>query len=256
MVDFRRPALMAIINATDNSFFANSRCALPGAVAAAVKRAVARGADIIDVGACSTRPGSVPVSVQVEIERIVAALEEALPEAAGLPVSVDTFRPEVAAAALELGAQIINDISGGSDAMLELMAGVDTPYIYTCAREMAPDSEPCLEVARQMAEGIERLQAAGVDQVILDPGFGFGKTVEQNGRLLRDLRSVSSLFEDYPLLVGISRKSMLYKPLGLNPEDVLPATCAANVLALQGGAKIIRVHDVAPARQIIDWLFP
>ncbi len=259
LVEFNRPAVMGIINVTPDSFFAGAR---NGGVAE-IERALAEGADIIDLGACSTRPGAEPVSAEQEWQRLQPALKALRRINADVPVSIDTFRTEVARRALAEGADIINDISGGTfDPLMDSLAAESgAPYIIMHMRGTPATMQTLTDysgaggvvadVMTVMARRIARLAEMGVNDIIVDPGFGFAKTVDQNYELLHALPKLTATLQR-PLLAGLSRKSMFYRPMGLTPADVLPATCAANVIALQGGASILRVHDVAAARQVVD----
>lgn len=259
---FERPAVMAIVNATPDSFYSGSRTPGAEAVAVRVRQALAEGADMIDLGAYSSRPGCDDITPEEETRRLLEAIHAIREVSADVPLSIDTFRAEVARKALDAGADIINDISGGTldPDMGPLIAESNVPYILMHMRGTPQtmlhltdygEEGVTAAVMRFLAERTQQLQDAGATQLIIDPGFGFAKTAEQNWRLLADLPLLRESFPQ-PLLVGISRKSMFYRPLGLTPEDVLPATCMGNVMALQGGADILRVHDVGPARQIVD----
>lgn len=264
LVEFTRPALMAIVNATPDSFYADSRTPEAEQVAQRAAQVVAEGADIIDLGAYSSRPGADEVSPEEETRRLTQAIRAIRSVAPQIPLSVDTFRASVAEAALAEGADIVNDISGGTldPEMLPLIARAGVPYIMMHMRgtpatmqsltDYSADGSTAAAVMKFLAAQSAKLLEMGAKQIIIDPGFGFAKTVEQNWELMRSLGLLREAFPAMPLLVGISRKSMFYKPLGLTPADVLPATCMANTLALQAGAQILRVHDVAAARQIID----
>lgn len=258
LLEFRRPAVMAIINATPDSFYAGAR----NASAQTIERAVAEGADILDIGAYSSRPGAADISPDQEWQRLKPVLEIA--RQTKLPVSIDTFRADVAEKALDNGADIINDISGGmaDPLMADLIARRRAPYIIMHMRgtpqtmqtlsDYTAQGGVAAEVLRYLAQRVDFLEAKGIKDIIVDPGFGFAKTVGQNYELLRELPLVCNALRR-PLLAGLSRKSMFYKPLGLTAEDVLPHTTAANLMALQAGAAILRVHDVAPARWLVDY---
>ncbi len=259
MVEYGRPAVMAILNATPDSFYSGAR----SAGAEHIARVLAEGADMIDIGGCSTRPGAEAVDSAEEWRRIRPVLAEVRRQNADIPVSVDTFRAEVASRALAEGADIVNDISAGmlDPGMAPLIASTRAPYIIMHMRgtpatmqqltDYSPRGGVVAGVIAELADRIASLSALGVNDVIVDPGFGFAKTAEQNRELLDALPLLVDALQR-PLLAGLSRKSMFYKPLGLTPADVLPATCAANLLAIRGGASILRVHDVAAARQIVD----
>ncbi|MBD5359216.1 MAG: dihydropteroate synthase [Bacteroides sp.] len=265
LVEFPRPAIMAIINATDDSFYSASRCADADAISRRAEQVISEGADIIDLGAYSSRPGAEEVSTEAEMRRLVDAVKAVRRVSREIPISVDTFRASVAQAALEAGADIINDISGGlaDPEMDALIARENTPYVMMHMRgtpqtmqqftDYSAEGSVTAAVMTFFAQRIAELTAKGATQVILDPGFGFAKTLEQNWQLMRELELICRTFPQ-PVLVGISRKSMFYKPLGLTPAEVLPATITANILAIQAGAKIIRVHDPAPALQSIETL--
>ena len=266
LMDLSLPRVMAIINVSPDSFYtsvyenveATRRLGDEVVLLDAVQRALDEGADILDIGACSTRPGSTPVDAAVEWERLEWALKLVRSHFPDAVVSVDTFRADVAEKAIGLGANIINDVSGGEadEMMWDVVAKYDVPYILTLAQELRKGGEKegydytMSEVLRFFEERLDRLHRMGVKDVVLDPGFGFGKTLEDNYTILREMEVLKVLHA--PVLVGVSRKSMLYKPLGLEPKDVLPATIAAQVMALERGANILRVHDVAAAKQAIQ----
>ena len=266
LMDLSLPRVMAIINVSPDSFYtsvyenveATRRLGDEVVLLDAVQRALDEGADILDIGACSTRPGSTPVDAAVEWERLEWALKLVRSHFPDVVVSVDTFRADVAEKAIGLGANIINDVSGGAadERMWDVVARYDVPYILTLAQELRKGGDKegydytMSEVLRFFEERLDRLYRMGVKDVVLDPGFGFGKTLEDNYTILREMEVLKVLHA--PVLVGVSRKSMLYKPLGLEPKDVLPATIAAQVMALERGANILRVHDVAAAKQAIQ----
>lgn len=263
LLAFDPPRVMGILNVTPDSFFADSRKTTEEAIAWRVRQIMDEGADIIDVGACSTRPGSQPVSEQEEMARLRTALtvirrefashpEETSPHLAprtphleNTPIlSVDTFRPDVARMAVEeFGADIINDVSEGSPAMFRMVARLAKPYILTSVQ---PDLRTTLLTC---ADKVQQLRDLGQKDIIIDPGFGFGKTLGQNFALLNELEKLHVL--DLPLLVGISRKSMIYKTLGCTPDEALNGTTALNTIALMKGAAILRVHDVRQAVECI-----
>jgi len=234
---------MAIGNVTPDSFYAASRLFNPSsgevdgsAVVSWARGALTDGADILDIGACSTRPGSTPVSEQEEWRRLepaLAALREALP---GVPLSIDTFRPEVARRALErFGAMTVNDISGGCDAMYDIVRTHDVPYVFTFRGDYSK-----LAVLDLMPDL----------KWILDPGFGFCGGVEQDYECLRRMDCLRAYGR--PVLAGVSRKSMLWKPLGLTPDDCLTASQVIHLETLRKGATILRTHDVRATRDTIQ----
>lgn len=244
LMSLSEPCVMGILNATPDSFYASSRMQTDEAVAARTRQIVAEGGSIIDVGACSTRPGSEPASASEEMERLRRALTVVRREAPEAVVSVDTFRPDVARMAVEeLGADIINDVSEGSEEMFRMVARLRVPYILMSVQ---PDLRLTLLA---FAEKVQRLCDMGQKDIILDPGFGFGKTLEQNYRLMAEMERLLVL--ELPLLVGISRKSMIWRLLDCTPADALNGTTMLNTIALQKGASILRVHDVGPAAECV-----
>ncbi|MCM1517876.1 MAG: dihydropteroate synthase [Pseudoflavonifractor sp.] len=256
---FDRPQVMGIINITPDSFYAGSRAIDEGAVARRVERLVEDGADMIDIGAYSSRPGAADVTVDEEIGRLSGAMRLLRQIAPDLPVSVDTFRAAVAKAAVEeMGADIVNDISGGDldEEMAATVASLNVPYIImhmrgTPATMMGHTdySDVTAEVIHALAEKTRQLSLLGVCDVIVDPGFGFSKDVRQNYEMLANLRLFAEL--GHPLLVGISRKSMITRILGYTPEEALNGTTVLNTIALLGGTSILRVHDVREAREAV-----
>ncbi len=224
---------MAIGNVTPDSFFASSRLADTADVVAWARAAIADGADILDIGGCSTRPNSVFADEQTEWERVepaLAAIREALPET---PLSLDTFRPEIARRALtQFGPMIINDISGGDEAMYAVVREFKVPYIWTLRGDL---------------DMLERHPEMNDIDLILDPGFGFIGSTEADYACMRKMEELKAY--QRPILVGVSRKSMIWRPLGIRPEDCLSATQVLHLYALQHGANILRVHDVKEAVQ-------
>ncbi len=256
LLDLSSPKVMAIVNVTPDSFYTSWGECSDEVLLSNVQLVIDQGADILDIGACSTRPGSTPVTAEEEWQRLSHALQLIRSHFPKAIVSVDTFRATVAEQALRLGVDIINDVCGGNDEeMWKVIARHNVPYILTYAQEIQSQGEvkdydyTMSHVLDYFQSRLDALHRMGVADVVLDPGFGFGKTVEQNYRILDQLDILSVLHA--PILVGISRKSMLYKPLYATPEEVLPATVAANMLALERGAHILRVHDVEAAKQAI-----
>ena len=258
LLGLNKPVVMAILNITSDSFVPSTRLLAASLsdeerVLAQAERALAEGAAILDIGGYSTRPGAAEVSEAEEWRRVALALgaiRQRFPEAL---VSVDTFRAEVARRAVdEYEADIINDISGGCEEMYEAVAERHVPYVLMHMRgtpktmqQMTDYEDIMSEMMAYFQSRIDRLHRMGVADVIVDPGFGFAKTVEQNYEVLRRMQEFEAL--GCPLLAGLSRKSMFYKPLGITPEEALNATTAANMLALERGVNILRVHDVRAA---------
>ncbi|MFT2007105.1 dihydropteroate synthase [Pontibacter sp. 13R65] len=254
-----RPQVMGILNVTPDSFYAGSRLRSLDEVIKKAEKMLSDGAGILDLGGYSSRPGAADISVQEELERVVPAVKaitKAFPEAI---ISVDTFRAAVAEAAVESGAAIVNDISGGNldEAMFDTVARLQVPYVLMHMRgtpktmsSLTTYNDLVLDVLDELQQKITTLTAAGVKDIILDPGFGFAKTVDQNFELLNRLQEFNML--ELPLLVGLSRKSMTYKFLGIDQSEALPGTIVLNTLALTQGTDILRVHDVKEAKQTID----
>lgn len=252
-----RTHVMGVLNVTADSFSGDGLLdavgdPVPAAVAVA-ERMAAAGADILDVGGASTRPGHVPIDEATEIDRVVpvvTAVRAALPD---LPISVDTTKPLVAAAALEAGADLVNDVAATdpSDGLLRVVAERGVPVILMHDRPEARYVNLVAEVVADLERAIERALAAGVawERILVDPGFGFGKTPAHNLVLLRELDRLRMLRR--PILLGTSRKSTLGKILDLPPEDRLEATLATTALAVASGVDIVRVHDVAPNVRVV-----
>lgn len=257
--EYSHPLVMGVLNATPDSFYSASRAATEAEVAAAAARLAAAGADIIDVGAYSSRPGAGDVPEDVELERLAHALPAVVAAAPGCLISVDTFRARVAREAVEkYGAHIINDISGGNldSEMFETVAQLGVPYVLSHMHGSVADmmeyttyEDVTRDVLSELGDRLQELALMGVNDVIVDPGFGFSKTLEQNYELLANLKLLQ-LFHR-PILVGFSRKSMITKLLGTTPDKALNGTSVLNTLALDRGAAILRVHDAAEARECI-----
>lgn len=257
---FDRPQIMGILNVTPDSFYDSSRTPLPAQIEQRIELLLAEGADMIDIGAYSSRPGADDVSEREEISRLETGMSILRRIDASIPVSVDTFRAEVARVAIEsLGADIINDISGGDldSKMFETVAELNVPYILMHMRgtpatmqSFTDYNNVTADVITELSKKTAILADMGVNDVIIDPGFGFSKTTEQNYEMLQQLPMFGKAL-DRPLLVGISRKSMFTRPLGITPAQALQATTAANTIALLGGAAILRVHDVEAARHAL-----
>lgn len=255
------PLVMGIINATPDSFFTGSRAETLLELQHKVEQHLIEGVDIIDVGACSTRPGSESVAEEVEIERLRTALKSIREVDSSVLISVDTFRSAVARIAVEeYGANIINDISGGEadKEMFSTVASLKVPYVLMHMRGTSADMQTLTDypqgvaysVIKELSSKVAELERMGVADIIIDPGFGFAKTLEQNYELASNLESVRDIFNK-PLLVGVSRKSMLTRLLDIDADDALNATTALNMALLERGASILRVHDVKAARQTV-----
>ena len=228
LMDLSQPQVMGILNVTPDSFYEGSRMQTEREIAERANQIVAEGATMIDVGACSTRPGASEVSESEEMERLRFGLDVVRRELPYSVVSVDTFHPDIARMAVEeFGVNMINDISGGNSDMFRMIR----------------------EVLLTFAESVQHLRDLGAKDIILDPGFGFGKTLEQNYQILNELEKLCVM--ELPLLVGVSRKSMVFKALGCTPKESLNGTTVLNTTALMKGASILRVHDVKEAMECI-----
>lgn len=262
LMDLSVPKVMGILNVTPDSFFSSSRYMSEEGIWRRVGEILEEGADIIDVGACSTRPGIDLVSEEEELLRLRLALHLIRKRWPNIPVSVDTFRSRIARSVVnEFGVDIINDISGGEmdDNMFETVAELKVPYILMHMKgtpqtmQINPSYDNLLmEICMYFSKKIQKLREFGTNDIILDPGFGFGKTLENNFELLRRLSDFE--FLELPLLIGVSRKSMIYKTLNLTPEQSLNGTTVLNALAIANGANILRVHDVREARECVELL--
>ena len=259
LLDLSKPQVMGILNVTPDSFYAGSRMETEEAVRRRVKQIIAEGGSMIDVGAYSSRPGAADVSAEEEMERLRRGMRIVREEAPEIPVSVDTFRADVAKMAVEeLGVDIINDISGGEldKEMFKTVAKLGVPYILMHMKgtpqtmQQAPHYDDLMkEVMLYFAEKVQQLRDLGQKDIVLDPGYGFAKTIDHNYELLKH-QEMLEVFE-LPLLVGVSRKSMIYRFLGTSPEEALNGTTVLNTLALQKGANILRVHDVKEAVEVV-----
>lgn len=259
LVCLNRPQIMGILNLTPDSFFGESRIQTSkNEVIDRVSIMVSEGADILDLGGYSTRPGATDISIEEEIHRVIPAVEwiaEAFPD---VLISIDTFRAKVAEVAVQSGAHLVNDISAGSldSKMLETVGKLEIPYIAMHMRgnpqtmlKETNYSDILVEILKYFAEKMSLCRKFGIKDVIIDPGFGFAKTSEQSYWLLRNLKSFEALSS--PILAGISRKSMIYKTLGTSPEEALNGTTALHMYALTQGANILRVHDVKEAKETL-----
>ena len=258
-IEYDRPVVMGIVNITPDSFYGASRTQDERAIAAGAMSLVADGAAMLDLGAYSSRPGADVVPVDEELRRLEKGIR-VVREAVGgdIPLSVDTFRADVARKAVEWGADIINDISGGTldESMFAAVAELKVPYILMHMRgtpatmqSLTDYTDVVADVIGDLSHKLARLQELGVADVIVDPGFGFAKTLDQNYRMLSCLDAFAVLGR--PLLVGLSRKSMLTRLLGIDASEALAATSVVNAFAIERGAAILRVHDAREAAQTI-----
>ncbi|GGF04779.1 Dihydropteroate synthase [Chishuiella changwenlii] len=258
LIDLNEPKIMGILNTTPNSFYDGGRHQSIDLILEKVSRYLTDGADIIDIGGYSTKPGAEVVSEQEEIDRTAPIIEKIIKEYPEIIISIDTFRGNVAREAINAGASIINDVSGWEldNEMFNAIVDLNVPYIlmHMQGTPQTMQDNPVykditLEVNEYFSTKITQLKAAKVNDIILDPGFGFAKTLEQNYELFNKMESLG--FGKFPLLVGISRKSMIYNLLSSTAENALNGTSVLNMVALQKGAKILRVHDVKEANDTL-----
>lgn len=252
-MDLSIPKVMGILNVTSDSFYAQSRTFSDSLIKEKTIEMLEAGVDIIDIGGCSTRPGFIAPSIEEEWERVDRGCRIVRELDLKIPLSIDTFRSEIAEKAIEKwDVGIVNDISGVmSSSMWELVAKNQIAYILTHNNELhgASPNETTARVITELSFKVNELHRLGVNDVIIDPGFGFGKTLEENYQLLSNLEEFSRI--DCPLLVGISRKSMIWKVLENSPEDCLAGTITLNTVSLMKGANILRVHDVKEAKDTV-----
>ncbi|GAA4356829.1 dihydropteroate synthase [Hymenobacter saemangeumensis] len=259
LLDLRTPQVMGILNLTPDSFFAGSRVASEKDLLTRAEHMLLAGATVLDLGAYSTRPGAHDISPAEEESRLLPALALVRREFPQAFLSVDTFRAPIAGAAVAAGADLVNDVGGGTlDAeMFATVARLRVPYVLMHLRGTPQTmttltdygGDVVLALLRYFRDSLTALRQAGATQVVLDPGFGFAKTAAQSHELLRRLPELALLGR--PVLAGISRKRLVYQPLGLSAEQALNGTTALHMLALQGGARLLRVHDVAEAQQVV-----
>jgi dihydropteroate synthase len=249
---------MGILNATPNSFYNKGQMSDKDSLLATAEKMLEGGAEILDIGGASSKPGEPLIDPETEKNRIIPVIEAVRKQFPDTWISVDTYNSPVAKAALEAGADIINDISAGTidGEMLPVVAGLQAPYIAMHIQgtpetmQLSPAYENVVaEVLRHLRNAIQRCEQAGINQIIIDPGFGFGKTVAHNFELLSMLGTFK--LTDRPILAGLSRKSMICKPLKISPENALNGTTALNMAALMNGADILRVHDVKEAVETV-----
>jgi len=260
LFDLSQPQVMGILNVTPDSFYADSRKQTEADIRQRAEEIVDEGGTMIDIGAYSSRPGADDVSPQEEMQRLALGMKAVRQVAPDIPVSIDTFRADVAKMAIEeLGADIINDISGGEldPQMFQTVSQLGVPYILMHMRgtpqtmqQQTQYDDLLADVLLYFAEKVQRLRDLGQKDIILDPGYGFAKTVQQNYILLNHQEELR-IFE-LPLLAGLSRKSMIYRPLNTTPEAALNGTTVLNTIALTKGTNILRVHDVKACAEAVQ----
>ncbi|MFV0505196.1 MAG: dihydropteroate synthase [Bacteroidales bacterium] len=259
LLDLSTPVVMGVINLTPNSYYSNSRCAKSIDALGKAEQMIAEGAKIIDIGGCSTKPGAKIISAQEELDRIVETCTIVRNAYSSIILSIDTFRATVVETLFnEIGGFIVNDISGGDfdETMFDTVAKLKLPYIINHTSGTPENMQNntnytnvVMDIVRTLQRKYHILTSIGVNDVIIDPGFGFGKTLSQNFIILKNLEKLMLI--DAPILVGISRKSMIQKLLETNVDNALNGTSVAHMLALQNGANILRVHDVTEAVQCV-----
>lgn len=259
IIDLNTPAIMGILNLTPDSFYDGGRLAREDQILGQSEKFLNAGVDILDIGGYSTRPGAKDISPEEEWQRLVPALGIIRKNFPEIPVSVDTFRANIARQSMEYGASMINDVSGGTldSKMFDTISELQVPYVLMhmkgTPRTMQSGTQyddVIREVLTELEKKLSNLTNRGVNDVILDVGFGFAKTVDQNYELLRRLDAFRIF--NIPLLVGISRKSMIWRLLDITPEEALNGTTALHMVALIKGVSILRVHDVKEAKQVVD----
>lgn len=259
LISLANPLVMGILNLTPDSFSDGGLFMQKKQAIAQVEKMLSEGADIIDIGGYSSRPQAIDISIEEEIARIYEITQEILRLFPQTLVSIDTFRSQVAQKMLDIGVHIINDISGGTldPNMYKIVAQYPVPYILMHIQgspqtmQVQPTYKDVVaEVSDYFVENISKAKIAGIKDIVIDPGFGFGKTLSHNYNLFTNLSYLKGL--GFPMLVGISRKSMIYKPLGTTHNDILPETAALHLKALEMGANILRVHEVKAAKRIIQ----
>jgi dihydropteroate synthase len=258
LIDLSTPKIMGILNVTPNSFYDGGKYSLEADVLSQVEKMLDEGATFIDIGAYSSKPNAEFVSEEEEKQRIVPIVQLLLKQFPDVLLSIDTFRSTVAAICIENGAALINDISAGTldEKMMETVAKYNVPYVMMHMRG-TPQTMQSLtnyeNIVKEMifyfSEKVNKARSLGVNDLILDPGFGFAKTIDQNYEVLQNVEVFQML--ELPLLVGVSRKSMVYKPLGLTANEALNGTTVLNTIALTKGAAILRVHDVKEAMECV-----
>jgi len=258
ILNLQHPIVMGILNLTPDSFFDGGKYMSKLNVIKRVEQMLSEGASIIDIGAISTKPKADIVSQEEELSRLIPVLNEILNSFPNIIISIDTFRSQVAKIAINEGAAMINDISGGDmdEKMFETIARLNIPYVMMhmqgtpqTMQENPVYNDATKDIIFILSQKVDKLKQLGVNDIIIDPGFGFGKTLEHNYQLLKNLKCFD--FFELPILVGISRKSMINKVLNIKPEEALNGTSILNTVALMNGANILRVHDVKEAIEVI-----
>ena len=259
LIDLTKPKIMGILNVTPDSFYDGGKFLNSDKYLMQVEKMLNEGATFIDIGGMTSKPGSKEIPVSEELSRVVRAVENVTNKFPKAIISVDTYRSEVAEESVNSGAQIINDISGGSfdDKMFNTIAKLNVPYIIMHINERPetmqqnPEYEDILfEIGYYFSKKVFKAREAGINDIIIDPGFGFGKELDDNYKILKNLNTL--MVENIPMMIGVSRKSMIYKKLKITSEQSLNGTTCVNTIGLIQGVNILRVHDVKEAKQCID----
>ncbi|MDT0691081.1 dihydropteroate synthase [Salegentibacter sp. F188] len=261
LIDLSEPKIMGIINITPDSFFSGSRTETENDILKKAEQMLTEGADFLDVGGYSSRPGAEDISVEAEVERVIPVIELLLKNFPDAILSIDTFRSKVAEESIEAGAHIINDISAGSldKDMMPIIAKFQVPYIMMhmkgtpqTMKELNQYDDLIQEILFYFSEKVRKARDLGINDLIIDPGFGFAKNIQQNFNLLSSLEAFKIL--ELPILAGLSRKSLIYKTFNTTAENALNGTTVLNTISLQKGANILRVHDVKEAAECVKLL--
>jgi dihydropteroate synthase len=259
LIDLTKPKIMGILNVTPDSFYDGGKFLNSDKYLMQVEKMLNEGATFIDIGGMTSKPGSKEIPVSEELSRVIKAVENVSNKFPKAIISVDTYRSEVAEESVNSGAQIINDISGGSfdNKMFKTIAKLNGPYIIMHINERPetmqqhPEYEDILfEIGYYFSKKVFKARAAGINDIIIDPGFGFGKELDDNYKILKNLNAL--MVENIPMMIGVSRKSMIYKKLKITSEQSLNGTTCVNTVGLIQGVNILRVHDVKEAKQCID----
>ena len=259
LIDLTKPKIMGILNVTPDSFYDGGKFLNSDKYLMQVEKMLNEGATFIDIGGMTSKPGSKEIPVSEELSRVIKAVENVSNKFPKAIISVDTYRSEVAEESVNSGAQIINDISGGSfdNKMFNTIAKLNVPYIIMHINERPetmqqnPEYEDILfEIGYYFSKKVFKARAAGINDIIIDPGFGFGKELDDNYKILKNLHAL--MVENIPMMIGVSRKSMIYKKLKITSDQSLNGTTCVNTIGLMQGVNILRVHDVKEAKQCID----
>jgi len=259
LISLSTPKVMGILNLTPDSFYDGGKNNNINTALKQTEKMLIDGADFIDIGGMSSRPGAEIISLEQEKQRVLPILEKIVNEFPKAIISIDTFRSEIAKETIKIGASIINDISGGDmdNKMFDTIAKLNCPYILMHMRGNSSNMQTktdyknvTIDVIQELSTKINELKKRNVADIIIDPGFGFSKTVEQNYKMLNNLDIFRKII-DLPILIGISRKSMIWKKLNITAKESLNATTALNMIALKNGANILRVHDVKEAKEVV-----